>query len=428
MRQRVARSRSRARCSRSACCRGVARRAADGDDVQTSADAGRREPQRSARAARRRARRQRKVHVIVTVKGSTAEVAGLLEGEHVGHVKGIALVAGTLRPASSQARHARRRRPRQRGGEPPARASPLRRSRARARARRPTHRRSPQAHRREAQAATRAGRTATTTASRARTSPPAPSLNVLDARTHRFSGAWNEGYTGEGSTVAVLDGGTDFGHPDLLGHVEDRRRTAGRRRTTRTARCSGCCCPRTSTRASPGTSSPRLHSDLVKHGRRTASPSACSTGPSRNFAAPSGTVAHAFTFPAKWTKSGTVRLASHPDDYLLQTLRRAGRRSWSPTRTRPASTTPCTSTSTATTTSPTRSRCPRRRRRRTATSTTTGYATSPAASSTTSPTASTARPCRAACELFGVDGHRRAGRRSWPGRATSTRPSRATAR
>ena len=42
------------------------------------------------------------------------------------------------------------------------------------------------------------------------------------------------------------------------------------------------------------------------------------TGPSRNFAAPAGTVSHTFVFPATWTKSGAVRIASHPDDYLLQ--------------------------------------------------------------------------------------------------------------
>jgi len=30
-------------------------------------------------------------------------------------------------------------------------------------------------------------------------------------------GAWDAGYAGEGVTVGVLDGGTDFGHPDLLG-------------------------------------------------------------------------------------------------------------------------------------------------------------------------------------------------------------------
>src|SRR5690349_17179997 len=42
-------------------------------------------------------------------------------------------------------------------------------------------------------------------------------LNIFDARTHNFTDAWNAGYTGEGSTVGVMDGGTDFGHPDLIG-------------------------------------------------------------------------------------------------------------------------------------------------------------------------------------------------------------------
>jgi hypothetical protein len=43
------------------------------------------------------------------------------------------------------------------------------------------------------------------------------SMNVLDARTHGFTGAWQAGYTGTGVTASVLDGGTDWGHPDLVG-------------------------------------------------------------------------------------------------------------------------------------------------------------------------------------------------------------------
>src|SRR4051794_30348370 len=42
-------------------------------------------------------------------------------------------------------------------------------------------------------------------------------LNALDAKTHNFTGAWNAGFTGKGVQAAVLDGGTDFGHPDLVG-------------------------------------------------------------------------------------------------------------------------------------------------------------------------------------------------------------------
>ena len=42
-------------------------------------------------------------------------------------------------------------------------------------------------------------------------------LALLDAKTHKFAEAWEAGYTGTGTTVGVLDGGTDFGHPDLIG-------------------------------------------------------------------------------------------------------------------------------------------------------------------------------------------------------------------
>ena len=42
-------------------------------------------------------------------------------------------------------------------------------------------------------------------------------LALLDAKTHNFAEAWEAGYTGTGTTVGVLDGGTDFGHPDLIG-------------------------------------------------------------------------------------------------------------------------------------------------------------------------------------------------------------------
>src|SRR3954469_13068648 len=43
------------------------------------------------------------------------------------------------------------------------------------------------------------------------------SANVLDAKTHNFTGAWQQGFTGAGITASVLDGGTDWGHPDLVG-------------------------------------------------------------------------------------------------------------------------------------------------------------------------------------------------------------------
>ena len=42
-------------------------------------------------------------------------------------------------------------------------------------------------------------------------------LALLDAKTHNFADAWDAGFTGTGVTVGVMDGGTDFGHPDLVG-------------------------------------------------------------------------------------------------------------------------------------------------------------------------------------------------------------------
>ncbi len=41
------------------------------------------------------------------------------------------------------------------------------------------------------------------------------------------------------------------------------------------------------------------------------------TGPARNFAAPSGEADHVFTYDPKWSKSGTVKFANHPDEYLM---------------------------------------------------------------------------------------------------------------
>ena len=152
--------------------------------------------------------------------------------------------------------------------------------------------------------------------------------------------AWKQGFTGEGTTVGVLDGGTDFGHPDLLGTWKTwigrpiRARpttagTAGRRPSTRTARSQWLVAPefvdagltwytpdarpkstlpaepRTRRRASPGSRSPRARA------RRGTSPR------------PDGSTRTPTRFPAAWTKSGTVRLGSHPDDYLLGALRRA---------------------------------------------------------------------------------------------------------
>jgi hypothetical protein len=141
-------------------------------------------------------------------------------------------------------------------------------------------------------------------------------LNVLDARTHNFTEAWNKGFTGEGSTAAVLDSGTDWGHPDLIGAdvAEDPSGWPAAFDPFGTVEWL----------VAPG----RIDAGLSWY-VRTASATctgggdtctvnfATRTGPSRNFDLPAGTAAHDYTFPSAWTKSGTVRLGSHPDDFAL---------------------------------------------------------------------------------------------------------------
>ena len=155
-------------------------------------------------------------------------------------------------------------------------------------------------------------------------------LALLDAKTHDFAEAWEAGYTGEGTTVGVLDGGTDFGHPDLLGTWQVWTGLTG---------------PRAGWNGWPkafdpyGTlqwlSAPSLiDQGLSWYVKTTATTCtdwatkgpqsicgvrfATKTGPSRNFTAPAGTNAHTYQFPAGVTKSGNVRLGSHPDDHLVQ--------------------------------------------------------------------------------------------------------------
>jgi subtilisin family serine protease len=156
-------------------------------------------------------------------------------------------------------------------------------------------------------------------------------LNLLDAKTHNFSGAWKAGYTGTGSTVAVLDGGTDFGHPDLIGTWETWKASE---------------LPATGSRVGwagwpkafdpYGTLVWLLAPSMVDVGltwyTRTTAVTGCATGdictvsfatrtgPARNplsHPAPSGTVTHNYTYPRAWSKSGTVRMGFHPDDHLL---------------------------------------------------------------------------------------------------------------
>lgn len=154
-------------------------------------------------------------------------------------------------------------------------------------------------------------------------------LALLDAKTHSFAAAWDAGYTGTGSTVGVLDGGTDFGHPDLLN-------------TWRT--WSGQTGGRAGWNGWPKAFDPygtlqwlaapsqvdqglswyvRTAPATCKDWAGKSPTSSCSvkfatrTGPSRNFSVPSGTAAHTYRFAAGVTKSGNVRLGSHPDDHLL---------------------------------------------------------------------------------------------------------------
>ncbi len=154
-------------------------------------------------------------------------------------------------------------------------------------------------------------------------------LGVLDAKTHNFAEAWEAGYTGTGVTVGVLDGGTDFGHPDLLNTWQVWSGLTGSR-----AGWNGW--PKAfdpfgtlQWLAAPS----QIDQGLSWYTKTTAvtckdwagkaPQSSCSvkfatkTGPSRNFAAPTGTNGHTYRFPAGVTKSGNVRLGSHPDDHLL---------------------------------------------------------------------------------------------------------------
>ena len=153
-------------------------------------------------------------------------------------------------------------------------------------------------------------------------------LNVLDAKTHRFSDAWKAGFDGTGTTGSVLDGGTDWGHPDLIG----------------TWKTWGASAPDPGWAGWPmafdpyGTLILLAAPDMVDQGlswyssteEKTSFGSVASnpslatvtfatrTGPARNFSAPDGTNTHAYSFPKSWAAGGKVWLGSHPDDHLLQ--------------------------------------------------------------------------------------------------------------
>ena len=151
-------------------------------------------------------------------------------------------------------------------------------------------------------------------------------LAVLDAKTHNFADAWRDGFTGKGVTVGVLDGGTDFGHPDLIGtwqtwsNAPDPGWNGWPKAFDPYGTLQWLAAPSNIeqglswyTLTQPKTCA------LSGHGsnKRCSVVFATRTGPSRNFGAADGTNEHTYTFPAGWTKSGAVRLGGHPDDYLL---------------------------------------------------------------------------------------------------------------
>lgn len=145
-----------------------------------------------------------------------------------------------------------------------------------------------------------------------------------DGSTHGIHEAWQAGYTGAGVRVGVLDGGTDFGHPDLLGtwyqddgawpEAYDPYGTllwlndvlGGGNLVEQGLGWYTITTP-VEIEATRGGRLPRFVTIEI----------ATQTGPARNFAAAAGTVTDRYRFPSAWTKSGTVRVGSHPDEYAL---------------------------------------------------------------------------------------------------------------
>lgn len=161
-------------------------------------------------------------------------------------------------------------------------------------------------------------------------------LNLLDAKTHRFAAAWKAGYTGSGETVSILDGGTDWGHPDLIGTWNSwsgLADTAGSddgwngwpQAFDPYGTLIFLAAPQFVdqglswyVKTVEKTTADFTQNDQdLKHDLWRVS-FATKTGPSRNFSAPAGTNTHAYTFPKAWAPGGKVRLGSHPDDHLLQ--------------------------------------------------------------------------------------------------------------
>jgi subtilisin family serine protease len=141
-------------------------------------------------------------------------------------------------------------------------------------------------------------------------------LDVLDAKTHDFTDAWNRGLTGEGTSVAVFDSGTDWSHPDLLGAKIQRRADGWPDAYDPFGTLQLLAAPE---QIDEGLSwyTPTTAASCDRHGRSCKIDYATATGPSRNLPNAPGTSEHTYTFPRSWSKSGEVRLGSHPDDYAL---------------------------------------------------------------------------------------------------------------
>jgi subtilase family protein len=153
-------------------------------------------------------------------------------------------------------------------------------------------------------------------------------LAILDAKTHKFANAWKAGITGNGTTVGVLDGGTDFGHPDLLntwqtwkGAHDDAVTDDGWNGWPKAFdpydSLVWLVAPEFVDQGLSWYTPTQRKSSLTPAGDQFHVTFATLTGPSRNFGVDPGTASHIYSFPRSWTKSHVVHMASHPDDYLL---------------------------------------------------------------------------------------------------------------
>ena len=148
-------------------------------------------------------------------------------------------------------------------------------------------------------------------------------------------------------TAAVVDGGTDWGHPDMIGtwqtwtqaDVDNLGADPGwvgwpkafDPYSTLVLLALGPDAVAqnlswyTSTQAATCTYIKKNGQPAKKLDKHTlcSVTFATRTGPARNFSAPDGTNSHTYTFPRAGRSRARCRLASHPDDYLLAAVRRA---------------------------------------------------------------------------------------------------------